>query len=122
MAQDTGPQFGISPEMRAMAEQSVEQAKSAFNSFLVAAHEAMSTFEGQAKVAQAGAKDVSDKAMNYAERNVAATFEFAQKLVRVNNIQDFVRLQTEFVQSQVQALTEQAKELGEAASKVMPRQ
>jgi phasin len=117
MAQETSPQFGIPPEMRAMAEQSVEQAKSAFNSFLAAAHEAMATFEGHAKVAQAGAKGVGDKAMSYAERNVAATFEFAQKLMRANDIQDFVRLQTEFVQSQVEALTEQAKELGEAAAK-----
>ena len=117
MTEETSPGFGIPPKMRAMAEQSVERAKSAFSSFLAVAHEAMATFEGQAKVAQAGAKGVGDKAMSYTERNVTAAFDFAQKLLRVNNIQDFVRIQTEFVQSQIEALTEQAKELGEAAAK-----
>jgi phasin len=103
--------------MRALAEQSVEQAKSAFNAFITAAHEAVSRFEGQAKAAQAGARDINDKAMSYAEHNVAAAFDFAQKIVRANNVQDLVRLQTEFVQAQMQALNEQARDLGQTAAK-----
>lgn len=122
MAKDSMPPFGISPfgippEMRSIAEQSVEQAKTAFNTFINAAHETMNTFEGQTKATQAGAKGVSDQAMGYAERNVAAAFEFAQKLVRVTSVQELVRLQTEFVEAQIKALSQQAKELGEAATK-----
>ena len=117
MSKDAMPPFGVPSDMRALAEQSVEQAKGAFNTFISAAHEAVSQFEGQAKAAQAGARDVSEKAMSYAEQNVAAAFEFAQKIVRANNVQDLVQLQTEFVQAQMKALSEQAKDLGQTAAK-----
>jgi phasin len=111
--------FEVPAEMRAFAEQSVEQAKEAFDKFMSSAQEAMSTFEGQAAAAQAGAKSVNAKAMNYAERNVRTAFEFAQRLVQARDPQDLARLQAEFVQAQMQALTEQARELGEAATKAM---
>ena len=52
-----------------------------------------------------------------AERNILSAFEFAQKIVQATDIQEMVRLQSLFVQSQMQALTEQAKDLGETVSK-----
>jgi phasin len=119
MSKEATPTFAIPPEMRAVAEQSVEQAKTAFNTFINAAHDAVSRIDSQAKVAQAGVQGVNDKAVSYAERNVAAAFEFAQKVVRAGSVQDVVKLQTEFVQSQMQALAEQAKELGETAAKTL---
>ena len=82
------------------------------------AQRATSHFEDQAKAVQASAKDVSEKAMSYAERNVANTFAFADRLVHAKDIQQVIALQTEFVQAQMKELAEQAKELGEAASKI----
>jgi phasin len=115
--------FEIPPDMRAMAEKSVEQARDAFNTFMSAAQDAFATFEGQAKAAQAGARDLGHKALGYAERNVANTFAFANRLVQVKDAQEFVRLQTEFVQAQMKELSEQAKDLGEHAAKMaMPAQ
>lgn len=119
MSKDATPPFVIPPEMRALAEQSVEQAKTAFNTFINAAHDAVGRIDSQAKAAQASVQGVNDKAVSYAERNVAAAFEFAQKVVRATSVQDVVKLQTEFVQSQMQALGEQAKDLGETATKTM---
>jgi phasin len=112
------PHFEVPAELRAMTEKSMEQARVAFNTFMTAAQQAITHFEGQAKVAQAGAKDVSEKAMSYAERNVANTFAFADRLVHAKDIQQVIALQTEFVQAQMKELAEQAKELGEAASKI----
>jgi phasin len=109
--------FEIPAEMRAVAERNVEQARVAFNNYIQAAQEAVSSFEQRVAAGQVGAKDVSRKAMSYAERNVAAAFEFAQKLVHAKDIQDVIRIQGEFVQAQMQALSEQAKDLGEAATK-----
>jgi len=117
MPKDPAPPFGVPPDMRVLAEQSVEQAKTAFNTFINAAHDAVGRMDAQAKVAQEGARGVSDKAVTYAERNVAAAFDYAQKVVRATSVQDLVKLQTEFVQSQMQALGEQAKDLGETAAK-----
>ena len=118
MDKDAMRHFEIPADMRAMAEKSVEQARVAFNTFMTAAQEAMATFEGQAKAAQAGAKDMSEKALGYAERNVANTFAFADRIVHAKDAQEFIRLQTEFVQAQMKELAEQAKELGESAAKM----
>jgi phasin len=112
------PHFDIPPDMRAMAERSVEQARIAFNTFMTAAHEAITTFENQAEAAQAGAKDLSEKAVSYAERNVTNTLAFADRLLHAKDAHDFVRLQTDFIEQQMKELTAQAKELGESATKM----
>jgi phasin len=109
--------FEIPPEMRAFAEKSVEQAKQAFDGFISATHNAVTAFEGHAETARKGAKHVTEKAMNFAEQNVAASFEFAQKLLRAKDVQEVLKLQAEFVRTQMQVLAEQAKELGESAGK-----
>jgi phasin len=110
--------FEIPPEMRAFAERSVEQARQAFEGFISAAHRAVSAFEDQAATAHKGAKDVTEKAMTLAEHNIASSFEFAQKLVRAQNVEEVMKLQTDYIRTQMQALTEQAKDLGETTSRV----
>jgi len=117
---DGMPNFEVPPELRAMTEKSMEQARVAFNTFMSSAQQAISHFEGQAKAMQAGAKDVSEKAIGYAERNVANAFAFADRLVHAKDIQQVIALQTEFVQAQMKELAAQAKELGEAAVKYVP--
>jgi phasin len=110
-------QFQIPPEMRAIAEKSVEQAKQAVEGFISAAQRTVSALEGQAETARKGAKDVSGKAMGFVEQNVATSFDFAQKLVRAKDLQEMLELQATFIRTQMQALSEQAKELGQSASK-----
>src|SRR5271169_5880902 len=112
------PHFEVPADVRAMMEKSMEQARVAVSAFMSAAQRAMSDFDGQAQAVQASAKDVSEKAMGYAERNVANTFAFADRLVHAKDIQQVIALQTEFVQSQMKELAEQAKVLGESASKI----
>jgi phasin len=109
--------FEVPPEMRTFAERSVEQARQAFDGFISAAHQAMSAFEGQAETARKGARDVSEKAMTFAERNMASAFAFAHDLVRARDLQEVLRLQADYIRHQMEALTEQARELGESTSK-----
>jgi phasin len=116
MAKQAGA-FEVPREMRSLAEQSVEQARQAFDTFISAAQKAASNIEGQASAAQAGAKDVRQKAMAFAEKNVATSFDFAQKLVQAKDVEELTRLQTEFVQHQMQTLSEQAQELGQTATR-----
>ena len=96
--------FDVPPEMRAFAEKSVDQARQAFDGFISAAHQAMSAFEGQAETARKGAKDVTEKAMTFAERNITSAFEFAQELVRARDVQDVLRLQADYIKRQMQVL------------------
>jgi phasin len=109
--------FEIPAEMRAFAERSFEQAKLAFDKFMDAAQSTMNTFEGQSKVAQASAKEVTQKIKDFAEQNVAAAFDHSQKLVQAKDAQTLLTLHGEFVQSQMQVLTEQARVLGEISNK-----
>lgn len=109
--------FKIPNEVRNFAEQSVEQARKAFDTFVAASLKAAGTVEGQASAAQEGAKDVRHKAIAFAERNVATSFDFAQRLVRARDVDEVMRVQAEFIQSQLVALTEQAQELGQTVTK-----
>jgi len=111
--------FEIPSDMRKFAEQSVEQARQAFGGFINAAQQAVNDMEGRATTARTGAKDMGEMAMSFAQRNIMASFEFAQKLVRARDVQEMMKLQSEYIQSQMQALNEQAKELGQSAAQAM---
>ena len=108
--------FEISPEILAFAEKSVEQARKAFDSYIAAAQQAVSTAEGQAASARAGAKGVGDLAMRFAEKNIAASFAYAQQLVRAKDIEEVMKLQADYVKAQMQSLADQAQELGRSAA------
>ena len=113
----TTDRFEIPPEMRAFAERSVEQARQAFDSFISAAQNAVTAFEGHAETARKGAKEVTERAMTFAQQNIATSFELAQQLMRAKDVQEVLKLQTEYVRKQMQVLGEQARELNEAAGK-----
>jgi phasin len=117
MANDPMWNFDVPTQMRQFAEQSVEQARKAVDGFMTAAQKAVSTAEAQAVSAQTSAKDVGHKAMSFAEQNIAHSFEFAQKLVRAKDIQEVLALQQDYLQTQMKAMSEQAKDLGSAAGK-----
>src|SRR4029077_278261 len=114
----TSTRFEIPSDMRALAEKSVEQAKQAFDIFISAAQHAVSTAENQAATAQAGAKEVGELAMGFAERNIASTFDFAQKLLQAREPKDVLTLHADYVNSQISTLTDQAKELSKTATKM----
>jgi phasin len=111
MANEPWKNFEVPTQMRQLAEQSVEQARKAVDGFMTAAQKAVTTAESQAANAQTSAKDVGTKAMSFAEQNIANSFDFAQKLVRAKDLQE------EYLQTQMKAMSEQAKDLGSVASK-----
>ena len=117
MAEHGTQNFQIPPEMRSLAEQSVAQAQQAFDGFMAAAQGAVSTFEGRAAAAQAGAKDVRRKAVAFAERNVDASFDFARRLMAAKDTNELVKLHAEYLTAQVQTLSEHTRELGETAAR-----
>ena len=119
MANDPFNTFEVPTQMRQLAEQSLEQARKAVDGFMTQAQKAVTTAEVQAQAAQSSAKSVGQKAMGFAEHNIAQSFEFAQRLVRAKDIQEVMALQQEYLQSQMKAMSEQAKDLGSSASKAV---
>lgn len=104
--------YEIPTELRDFAEKSVDQAKKAFDGFVGAASKAVSAAENQSAAVQANSKELATKAFGFAEQNVGAAFEHAQKLVRAKDVQEVFALQSEYLKSQMSALQEQMKDLG----------
>jgi phasin len=118
MAKDPFEQFAIPNEVRSFAEQSVAQARKAFDGFLQAANQAMGQFQGQAQAARSSANEIAQKSMTYAEQNVAATFDFAQKLMRAKDAAEIMGLQSEYLTRQMQTISTQVQDLGQTAAKI----
>jgi phasin len=119
MAKDPFEQFAIPNELRSLAEQSVAQARKAFVGFIQAANQAVGQMHGQAQAAQSSTSEIAHKSMEYAEQNVAATFDFAQKLMRAKDTAEVMGLQSEYLGRQMQALSAQVRELGQTAAKMV---
>ena len=108
----TTPQFEIPTDMRKITEQSLEQVRSAINGYLQFVQRGIPSNV-------MGSSELSNRVFGYAERNVASAFEFAQRMVQVSDFQSLITLQTEFIQAQMQAMTEQTKDLSETATKAL---
>jgi phasin len=116
MAMNQGMKYEIPTEMRDFAEKSVDQARKAFDGFLNAAQKAMESFEGSTNSMQSSATDATRRTLSFAEQNIAAAFDHAQKLVRAKDLQEAFQLQSDFAKAQFAAIQGQMKELGEIAS------
>lgn len=107
--------YEVPTEMREFAERSVEQARKAFDGFIGAAQKAVDSAHGSAESARANTQEATRKAMAYAEGNVAAAFDFAQKLVKSKDLTEVMQHQSEFLKSQMAAFQDQLKDVGTAA-------
>lgn len=104
--------------MGVFAEKSVEQAKVAFDTFVKATQEAVNRVQSQAVSAQGGMREMNELALRYTEKNIQNSFEFAQKLMRAKDAKEMAELHAEYIRHQLEALSEQAQELGRSAAKV----
>lgn len=62
-----------------------------------------------------GATDQTKAFRACVERSVAASFELSDKLLRAKDLQDVLRIQTNFFQTQLRALTQQSREAASAS-------
>ncbi|CAN7284532.1 phasin [Bosea sp. LjRoot90] len=104
--------YEVPTEMREFAEKSVDQARKAFDGFIGAAQKAVDGAHGSAESARVNVQDMTKKAMTYAESNIAAAFDLADKLVKSRDMNEVLQHQSEFLKAQVAALQTQLKEVG----------
>ena len=117
MNEDVRDRFEIPKEMRSMAEASFEQARKTFEKFLASAQAAAGSFEERNATVRAGAKDVSSKAIANAEKNVQASLDYAQSLLKAKDLPEVMRLHGEYVQEQMRSLAEQTTEMSQTVGK-----
>ena len=106
-------EFQIPQQLRELAEKSVEQARSAYGQFMDAMTQAMSAWLSAPTAAMtSGFKAVQERAIQFAKENAEAGFALASELAKAKDLQDVLRLQSNFAQTQMQSYARQAQELG----------
>ena len=116
MSDEGRERFEIPKDIRSMAEASFEQARKAFETFLSGAQQTVSKIEGHNDSLRAGAKDISSKVISFAESNVQASLDHAQKIMSAKDLGEVMRLHGDYVQGQMKAMAEQASQMGQIMS------
>ena len=109
----TTPKLDVPDAMRDFADQSVSQARKAFDTFMSNAQLAVGKMEGNASSVQAMGADMQKDVMGFAEDQVASAFDLAQKMVRAKDAQELLELQATYMRKQVDAITRQARGMSE---------
>ena len=104
-------EFQIPQQLRELAEKSVEQARVAYGQFLDGMAEALRAWSTVPSAAS-GFKVVQEQAIQFAKENSDAGFALASELAKAKDLQEVLRLQSNFAQQQMQSYARQAQELG----------
>ena len=105
--------FQIPQQLRELAEKNVEQARVAYGKFLDGMAEAVRAWSTVPSVViTSGFKVVQERAIQFAKTNGEAGFALASDLANAKDLQDVLRLQSNFAQVQMQSYARQAQELG----------
>ncbi len=99
-------------KVRAMLSENLDKVRKASNDY----------FQMMEKGLSSSQLPIGDQAKQFTElmqRNVAATFDLCDKLIKANDAQDAIRIQSEFFQAQMRAMADQARSMGETAMKAM---
>ena len=109
--------FDIPQNVKDLAEAGFDQARKAFDNFMSAAQKTATTLEDQGHAAQASAKELSGKAAEFAEANIRASLDHAERLLKAKDIPEALKLHSEHIQERMRALTEQAGEMRQAVTR-----
>ena len=98
------PKLEVPAELRELAEKTIEQAEKAFAMFFDAAGKSISSIPG-------GGSEISKQALTFTEQNMKAAFEHARKLVHASDLQEAMRIQSDFLRSQFTNAGEHMREI-----------
>ena len=110
MAKDTKPLQDLNANAKQVVEQTMEQMQAAVDNYFNFIQKTMSSYP-------LGGTEFGEKLRSYAQKNIAATNEYVNKLSLAKDLQEVIRIQTEFVQTQFNAFGEQTKSLAETFTK-----
>jgi hypothetical protein len=97
-------------KLSALGKQTMEQAVGAVDTYFEFLKKTVAS-------SPSGGSEFGEKVKSYAEKNITATHEFIKQMSQAKDFQDMMRIQTEFMQTQFNQFSEQAKNLSEAYAK-----
>jgi len=107
--------YDMTEQMRAFAEQGMDQARKAFDTYMEAMQETVGKLESSSSDMQSKTSEASKKAISLTEAHMNAAFSQAEKLVTAKDPQEALELQTKYIREQIDAVTKQAQSMGEEA-------
>jgi phasin len=110
--------FEMPADMREFAEKSVDQAKVIYGQFKDATQGAVDMLDEQTAAFKGATTEFNVTALDFAQANTNAGFEFARKLAGAKDIKEIFELQIGFARDQAKIYAEQGKELGAISTKV----
>lgn len=108
----------IPENFQAFAEDSVSKSREMFLKVNAAAQQNAKVLEDMMLASHAGAKSISEKVLSNTAANTEAVFDAAQAMSRAKTLPEAARLQADFMQQQMAAVSAQTKELFELSSKM----
>ena len=111
--------FQIPQELREFAEKNIEQARAAYGQLTEAMTQAVRAWSAPSTVMASEFKVVQERAIQFAKENADAGFALAGELAKAKDLQDILRLQSNFAQTQMQSYARQAQELGGLMAEAM---
>ncbi|MCB1509678.1 MAG: phasin family protein [Hyphomicrobiaceae bacterium] len=108
----------IPENFQAFAEDSVSKSREMFLKVNAAAQANAKVLEEVVLASHAGAKSIGEKVLSNTAANTEAAFDAAQSISRAKTLPEAARLQADFMQQQMAAVSAQSKELFELSAKV----
>jgi len=103
---------------RDLAQQSVRQAREAYDRFIAATRQAQSVAAASTEPTAATVKEIQKRSFQYAEQNADASFALASELAKARDLNEWIAIQQQHAKRQVEAYSLQAQELGRLIAEV----
>ena len=107
-------------KMREMAQTTLDKAKDAVSKYMTESQKLREKADSGVRATYSTAKDMNEKAVAFAEANVAAGFDLAQRLLRAKDPQEMGAVYQSHLKEQMERMNAQFRELGSAMSQPPP--
>ena len=107
-------------KMREMAQTTLDKAKEAVSKYIADSQKLREKADSSVRATYSTAKEMNEKAVAFAEANVQAGFELAERLLQAKNPQEMGTIYQSHLKEQMEKMNAQFRELGSMISKPAP--
>jgi hypothetical protein len=118
MADKSGMSGEIPAGVREAAEKSISEARKAVERMLDATRDTMTATEARGATIRADSQAMGQKVMSFTQANIQSAFDLAERMARAKNVEEMMRLQTEYATRQAANASQQVNELGSAGARL----
>ena len=103
-------------KMREMAQTTLDKAKEAVSKYMTESQKLRDKADSGVRATYSTAKEMNDKAVAFAEANVAAGFDLAQRMLHAKDPQEMGAVYQSHLKEQMEKMNAQFRELASAVS------